>query len=281
MKEKRAVKAVIYHILVFAVGLVMIYPLIWMVMSSFKPTNTIFQTAGSLIPETFTFENYINGWKGFAKVTFATFFKNSLFISVVATIGTVISSAIVAYGFARFKFKGKKLLFSAMLLSMMLPAQVLMIPQYLWYQKLNWVGSYMPLIVPYFFAIQGFFVYLISNFISGIPRDLDEAAKIDGCSYVSIFTRIILPLIKPALVTAGIFSFMWRWDDFLSALLYVNKSAKYPVSLALKLFCDPGSSSDYGAMFAMASLSILPSVLIFIFFQRYLVEGISTSGLKG
>ena len=281
MKEKRAVKAVIYHILVFAVGLVMIYPLIWMVMSSFKPTNTIFQTAGSLIPETFTFENYMNGWKGFAKVTFATFFKNSLFISVVATIGTVISSAIVAYGFARFKFKGKKLLFSAMLLSMMLPAQVLMIPQYLWYQKLNWVGSYMPLIVPYFFAIQGFFVYLISNFISGIPRDLDEAAKIDGCSYVSIFTKIILPLIKPALVTAGIFSFMWRWDDFLSALLYVNKSAKYPVSLALKLFCDPGSSSDYGAMFAMASLSILPSVLIFIFFQRYLVEGISTSGLKG
>ena len=281
MKEKRAVKAVIYHILVFAVGLVMIYPLIWMVMSSFKPTNTIFQTAGSLIPETFTFENYINGWKGFAKVTFATFFKNSLFISVVATIGTVISSAIVAYGFARFKFKGKKLLFSAMLLSMMLPAQVLMIPQYLLYQKLNWVGSYMPLIVPYFFAIQGFFVYLISNFISGIPRDLDEAAKIDGCSYVSIFTKIILPLIKPALVTAGIFSFMWRWDDFLSALLYVNKSAKYPVSLALKLFCDPGSSSDYGAMFAMASLSILPSVLIFIFFQRYLVEGISTSGLKG
>ena len=281
MKEKRAVKAVIYHILVFAVGLVMIYPLIWMVMSSFKPTNTIFQTAGSLLPETFTFENYINGWKGFAKVTFATFFKNSLFISVVATIGTVISSAIVAYGFARFKFKGKKLLFSAMLLSMMLPAQVLMIPQYLWYQKLNWVGSYMPLIVPYFFAIQGFFVYLISNFISGIPRDLDEAAKIDGCSYVSIFTKIILPLIKPALVTAGIFSFMWRWDDFLSALLYVNKSAKYPVSLALKLFCDPGSSSDYGAMFAMASLSILPSVLIFIFFQRYLVEGISTSGLKG
>ena len=281
MKEKRAVKAVIYHILVFAVGLVMIYPLIWMVMSSFKPTNTIFQTAGSLIPETFTFENYINGWKGFAKVTFATFFKNSLFISVVATIGTVISSAIVAYGFARFKFKGKKLLFSAMLLSMMLPAQVLMIPQYLWYQKLNWVGSYMPLIVPYFFAIQGFFVYLISNFVSGIPRDLDEAAKIDGCSYVSIFTKIILPLIKPALVTAGIFSFMWRWDDFLSALLYVNKSAKYPVSLALKLFCDPGSSSDYGAMFAMASLSILPSVLIFIFFQRYLVEGISTSGLKG
>ena len=281
MKEKRAVKGAVYHILVFMFGLIMIYPLVWMVMSSFKPTSTIFQTAGSLIPETFTFENYVNGWKGFAKVTFAVFFKNSLFISAAATIGTVMSSAVAAYGFARFKFRGKKLLFSAMLLSMMLPAQVLMIPQYLWYHKLGWVGSYMPLIVPYFFAIQGFFVYLMSNFISGIPRDLDEAAKIDGCSYAAVFTKIILPLIKPALVTGGIFSFMWRWDDFLSALLYVNKSARYPVSLALKLFCDPGSSSDYGAMFAMASLSILPSVLIFIFFQRYLVEGISTSGLKG
>ena len=212
---------------------------------------------------------------------FLVFFKNSLFISVIATIGTVISSAVVAYGFARFEFRGKKILFAAMLLSMMLPAQVLMIPQYLWYQKLGWVGSYLPLIVPYFFAIQGFFVYLMTNFIDGIPKELDEAAKIDGCSYPQIFARVILPLITPALVTGGIFSFMWRWDDFLSALLYINKSIKYPVSLALKLFCDPGSSSDYGAMFAMASLSILPSVIIFIFFQKYLVEGISTSGLKG
>ena len=281
MKEKRIVFAVVYHVVILIVGIVMIYPLVWMVMSSIKETSTIFTTAGSLIPETFTLENYINGWKGFAKITFGTFFRNSIFISVVATVGTVISSAFVAYGFARFKFRGKTLLFSAMLLSMMLPAQVLMIPQYLWYQKLNWVGTYLPLIVPYFFATQGFFVYLISNFIGGIPVELDEAAKIDGCSYMGIFTRIMIPLVKPALVTACIFSFMWRWDDFLSALLYVNKTAMYPVSLALKLFCDPGSSSDYGAMFAMASLSILPSVLIFIFFQKYLVEGISTSGLKG
>lgn len=168
-----------------------------------------------------------------------------------------------------------------MLLSMMLPAQVLMIPQYLWYQKLGWVGTYLPLIVPYCFAIQGFFVYLMMNFIGGIPKELDESAKIDGCSYYGIFARIIFPLLKPVLVTTFIFSFMWRWDDFLSALLYINDSAKYPVSLALKLFCDPGSTSDYGAMFAMASLSLLPIILIFIFMQRYIVEGISTSGLKG
>ncbi|MBE5973110.1 MAG: carbohydrate ABC transporter permease [Paenibacillaceae bacterium] len=281
MKTRKRIGGIVYHVIVCGLGLIMIYPLVWMIMSSFKESNTIFITAGQLIPKKFVFANYATGWRGFAKTGFAVFLRNSMFIAVVATLGTVFSSAFVAYGLARCRFFGRKFLFVAMLLSMMLPAQVLMIPQYLWYQKLGWVGSYRPLIVPYYFAIQGFFIYLMINFIDGIPRELDEAAKIDGCSYYGIFARIILPLITPALITASIFSFMWRWDDFLSALLYINESAKYPVSLALKLFCDPGSSSDYGAMFAMATLSILPAVIIFISLQKYLVEGISTSGLKG
>ena len=278
---KEQIQKVLYHIFVCGIGLVMIYPLIWMVCSSFKPTSTIFQTAGSLIPETFTLENYANGWKGIGSFTFGQFFQNSFFIVILATIGTLASSAIVAYGFSRCRFRFKKVLFAAMLVTMMLPAQVLMIPQYLWYQKLGWVGSYLPLIVPFFFATQGFFTYLMKNFIDGIPRELDEAATIDGCSYYSVFLRIILPLLVPALITGAIFSFMWRWDDFLSALLYITSTENYPVCLALKLFCDPSSSSDYGAMFAMSTLSILPAVLIFIFFQKYLVEGITTSGLKG
>ncbi len=281
MEQKSRLNRILYHILVFGFGIIMVYPLIWMIMSSFKETSTIFTTAGELLPREFTLENYATGWKGFAKIGFGTFFTNSFFIAVTATIGTVISSSIVAYGLARCEFRIKRILFVGMLLSMMLPQQILMIPQYLWYQKLGWVGSYLPLIVPYFFAIQGFFVYLMINFINGIPRELDEAAKIDGCSYYGIYRRIILPLITPALITGGIFSFIWRWDDFLSALMYVNDSKKYPVSLALKLFSDPGSSSDYGAMFAMATLSILPAVFIFITLQKYLVEGISTSGLKG
>lgn len=281
MRTKKKIVNIVYHVLVCGFGIIMIYPLLWMVMSSFKETNTIFTTATSLIPEKFTLENYVNGWKGFAKVSFAVFFKNSFLISVLATIGTVLSSSVVAYGFARCKFPGRKLLFAAMLASMMLPAQVLMIPQYLWYQKLNWVNTYLPLIIPYCFATQGFFVYLMTNFIEGIPKELDEAAKIDGCSYYTIFTRIIFPLLVPAIITASIFSFMWRWDDFLGALLYVNKTEMYPVSLALKMFSDPSSSSDYGAMFAMATLSILPAVLIFFCLQKYLVEGITTSGLKG
>lgn len=282
MKTKRIVGASIYHILVFGFGLVMLYPLMWMFFSSLKETTTIFTTAGQLIPTHVTFDNYVNGWKGFAGITFGVFLKNSLFIAIVATFGTLMSSAFVAYSFSRCKkFKLRGILFAAMLASMMLPGQILMVPQYLWYKKLGWVGSYLPLIVPFFFAVQGYFVYLMMNFIEGIPTDLDEAAKIDGCSYYSIFFRIIFPLMRPALVTGGIFSFMWRWDDFMSALLYVNKAAQYPVSLALKLFADPGSTSDYGAMFAMAVVSLIPILIIFFIFQKQLVEGIATSGLKG
>ena len=282
MKTKRIVGASIYHILVFGFGLVMLYPLMWMFFSSLKETTTIFTTAGQLIPTHITFDNYANGWKGFAGITFGVFLKNSLFIAIVATFGTLMSSAFVAYSFSRCKkFKLRGILFAAMLASMMLPGQILMVPQYLWYKKLGWVGSYLPLIVPFFFAVQGYFVYLMMNFIEGIPTDLDEAAKIDVCSYYSIFFRIIFPLMRPALVTGGIFSFMWRWDDFMSALLYVNKAAQYPVSLALKLFADPGSTSDYGAMFAMAVVSLIPILIIFFIFQKQLVEGIATSGLKG
>lgn len=282
MKTKRIGGASIYHILVFGFGLIMLYPLMWMFFSSLKETTTIFTTAGQLIPTHITFDNYANGWKGFAGITFGVFLKNSLFIAIVATFGTLMSSAFVAYSFSRCKkFKLRGILFAAMLASMMLPGQILMVPQYLWYKKLGWVGSYLPLIVPFFFAVQGYFVYLMMNFIEGIPTDLDEAAKIDGCSYYSIFFRIIFPLMRPALVTGGIFSFMWRWDDFMSALLYVNKAAQYPVSLALKLFADPGSTSDYGAMFAMAVVSLIPILIIFFIFQKQLVEGIATSGLKG
>ena len=278
---RKLIKTFVYHLFVIIFGVVMVYPLLWMIFSSFKPTNTIFSTAGKLIPSEWTWNNYITGWKGFGNISFAQFFRNSFYISITATVGAVLSSALVAYGFARLRFHGRKILFCAMLVTLMLPAQIMMIPQYLWYQKLNWVGTYQPLIIPYFFATQGFFVYLIQNFISGVPRELDEAAKIDGCSYYSIFTRIILPLIVPALITSLIFSFIWRWDDFLSALLYVSRSEMYPVSLALKLFCDPTTSSDYGAMFAMSTLSVIPVMLIFIFMQKYLVEGIATSGLKG
>ena len=281
MTAKRKIGTVVYHVLVFLGGIVMIYPLLWMVMSSFKETSTVFTTASSLIPEKFILENYANGWKGFAGVSFATFFRNSFFIAVTATFGTLVSSAVVAYALKRLNFRLRGVLFICVLSTMMLPAQILMIPQYLWYNQLGWTCTYLPMILPYWFATQGFFVYLIMNFIEGIPKDLDEAAKIDGCSYYGIFVKIIMPLIVPSLLTSAIFSFIWRWDDYLSALLYINKTKMYPVAMALKNFCDPGSSSDYGAMFAMSTLSIVPAVVIFLIFQKSLVEGIASSGIKG
>ena len=281
MTAKRKIGTVVYHVLVFLGGIVMIYPLLWMVMSSFKETSTVFTTASSLIPEKFILENYANGWKGFAGVSFATFFRNSFFIAVTATFGTLVSSAVVAYALKRLNFRLRGILFICVLSTMMLPAQILMIPQYLWYNQLGWTGTYLPMILPYWFATQGFFVYLIMNFIEGIPKDLDEAAKIDGCSYYGIFVKIIMPLIVPSLLTSAIFSFIWRWDDYLSALLYINKTKMYPVAMALKNFCDPGSSSDYGAMFAMSTLSIVPAIVIFLIFQKSLVEGIASSGIKG
>ena len=281
MSRERRVKNIIYHVLVALGGFIMIYPLLWMVLSSFKPTDSILPTASSLIPSKWTVANYIQGWKGFMGYTFGTFFVNSFIIAFLSTFGTLISSSLVAFALQRLEFKGRKILFTLVLSTMMLPAQILMIPQFMWFRHLNWVGTYYPMILPYFFAIQGFFVYLIMNFIGGIPKSLDEAAKIDGCSYYAIFFQIILPLIVPALVTSAIFSFIWRWDDYLSALLYVNRANMRPVSLALQLFNDPSSGSDIGSTLAMSTLSIVPATIIFLIFQKSLVEGIASTGIKG
>lgn len=277
---KERISSIVYHTLVILFGFLMIYPLLWMVMASFKDNSEIFQKAATLLPSTFKFSNYSNGWKGFGGISFATFFKNSLFITIIGTVGTIVSSALVGYAFGRLEFKFKKAWFTAMMVTMILPFQIIMIPQFILFQKLGWVGTFKPLIVPHFFG-AGFFIFLTVQFIQGIPKDLDEAAKIDGCSPYGIFFRVILPLIKPAIITSTIFSFMWKWDDFLGSLLYLNQPSKYTVSLALKMFADPSAQSDYGSLFAMATLSLIPIFVIFLIFQKYLVQGVATSGLKG
>ena len=279
-KEKRMILTGIYHIFTLVFALIMIYPVVWMILGSFKDSNEIFQQAEKLLPNSFSLENYRVGWQGFAGYSFGIFFKNSFIIAGLSTIGAVVSSAIVAYGFARCDFAFKGFWFACMLLAMMLPFQMIMIPQYIVFNKMGWVGSYLPIIVPQFFG-QGFFIFLNVQFIRGIPMDLDVAARMDGCSIYSIFPRIILPLIKPSLVTSAIFSFMWRWDDFMSALIYLSNPLTYPVSYALKMFSDPTAGSDWGAMFAMATLSLLPIFLIFLTMQKYLVEGIASTGIKG
>ncbi|MCL2362358.1 MAG: carbohydrate ABC transporter permease [Defluviitaleaceae bacterium] len=280
MRRLRVARNVIKHVVVLVIGFVMIYPLAWMFISSLTQNQYIFHDP-SFFPSTVYLRNYTEGWQGVGgRQTFATFFWNSFFYAGLATVGVVISSSAIAYSFSRGRYRGRKVLFAILIGTLLLPAQVLMVPTYLWFHWLGWVGSYLPLIVPTFFG-GAFFIFLITNFMNAIPRELDEAAKIDGCSFYGIYGRIMMPLAVPALVTAGLFSFIWRWDDFLGPLLYIQRAAQFPVSLALRVFADPTTITDWGAFFAMSTLSLVPAVLIFIFFQKYLVEGISTTGLKG
>lgn len=276
---RRRVSTIVYHTLMILFSLVMLYPVLWLIASAFKPNGEIFANASSLWSSNFTLEHFIVGWKGFGGYTFGNFFANSLFVAVLSSLGMVISSAIVAFGFARIQFKGRQFWFVLMIITMMLPGQVLMIPRFVLFNNMGWVGTYLPMILPSFFA-SGFNVFLIMQFIRGIPRDMDEAATIDGCSWYSIFTRIILPLIIPSLVTVGVLTFIGSWEDFMGALLYLNKPAMYTVAYALKMFND-SSQTDFGATFAMSVLSLIPVMILFAFFQKQLVEGISTQGLKG
>lgn len=280
MGVKKKINKTVYHVFVVLFGIIMIYPVLWMISGSFKDNAEILRGTLSLIPENIKKTNYATGWSGFGGITFATFFKNSFLITITATFGTVVSSSLVAYSLSRIHFKGRKLWFTCMLATMMLPGQVIMIPQYLIWYRLGLVPGYLPLIIPYFCG-QAFFIYQMMQFMAGIPRDLDEAATIDGCSKYSIFTHIILPLLKPSIVTTVIIQFYWKWDDYMGPLLYLSKPQSYTVSLAIKMFADSATTTDYGAMFAMSSLSLIPVFLIFLFFNRYLVEGIGTSGLKG
>lgn len=281
MKAKSIYGSILYHVIIIALGFLMLYPILLMIANSFKDNAEIFSRAHSLIPaKLLDIRYYIEGWKGFGGVTFAVYFKNSLIISSISTIGQVLLSGFVAYGFARTKFIGKKILFGLVIITMLLPGQVLIVPQYIIFSKLGWINSFKPLILPRFFP-SAFFIFLCVQFIQGLPVELDEAAKIDGCGKYSIYFRIILPNIKPALITCSIFSFYWTWQDFLSPLIYIESNKLYPVSLALRMFADPTSVINWGALFAMSTLSIVPAFIIFLFFQRYLVEGITTTGIKG
>jgi multiple sugar transport system permease protein len=283
INDKRVRKwggSLLYHLLVGGFGLLMLYPVIWLFASSFKSQSEIWTTVNSIVPTEWHFENYTNGWEGFGGISFATFYKNSFIYAGLGTLFSVCSSAVVAFGFARIKFRFKSFWFAIMLMTLMLPNQVLIIPQYIIFAKLDWLNTFLPLLVPRLGG-EVFFIFMIIQFIRGIPIDLDEAAMIDGADQFGVFFHIILPQLVPALITAAIFSFYWTWEDFFNPLIYLTDPQLYTVSVALRSFSDPGSATDWGAVFAMLSLSLVPVFLIFVFFQRYLVEGIATTGLKG
>lgn len=263
----------------FVGAFVMLYPLLWMISSAFKPTEIIFREV-SIIPTEVTLENFMEGWQGISGVSFTTFFSNSFIIVGLCIVGNVITCSMAAYAFARLNFSLKTLLFALMLGSIMLPYHVLLIPQYLIFNYLGWVDTFLPLFIPKFLATDAFFIFLMVQFVRGIPRELDNAARIDGCGPVQIFSRIIFPLMLPAIVTTAIFTFIWTWNDFFSQYIYLSNPNLWTVSLALRGFLDAMGESQWGAMFAMSLLSIVPIFIFFIAFQKLLIEGIATTGIK-
>lgn len=272
-------KALLYTLLV-VVGFLIVYPLIWLFFASFKPNEEIFGSA-SLFPINPILNSYSEGWKGTGQFSFGVFLRNT-FVLVVPTVAlTLLSSILVAYGFSRFRFPGHKALFGLMISTMMLPNAVLIIPRYILYNKLGLLNSYKPFYLPAMLACYPFFIFMLVQFFRGLPRDLDESAKIDGCNSFVILTHILLPLAKPAVISAGIFQFVWTWNDFFNSLIYVSSVSKYPVSLGLRMSLDSADAARWNEIFAMSIVSILPCVVLFFLAQKYFVEGVVTSGIKG
>jgi len=268
------------HLMLIAMASVMFYPLAWMLGASFRDDSQI-SNPGIWPGQYFTVDGYVEGWEGIAGVPFGRFLFNSFLVSGLCVLGNLIACSVTAYAFARIEFRFKGLWFGIMLATLMLPHHVILIPQYILFREFDWLNTYLPFFIPKILATDAFFIFLLVQFFRAIPRDLDEAARLDGCGHVRIFLRIILPLSKPALATTAIFTFIYSWNDFFTPLIYLTDTSLYTVPLALRSFIDATASSAFGSLFAMSIVSLLPVLGIFIAFQKLLVEGIATSGMKG
>src|SRR5690349_1406343 len=272
------IRPLVIHVVLAGSALVMLYPVIWMVVSSLRPGNEIFRDPGILVKD-LRIENYRVGWNALTE-PFTRYLLNSALVVLGSILGNLVSCSLAAYAFARLSFSGKRFWFAVMLLSIMLPIHVIIVPQYVLFSQLGWVNTFLPLIVPKLLATDAFFIFLMVQFIRGIPKELDEAARIDGAGHPRIFLQIILPLMVPALATTAIFTFIWTWNDFFSQLIFLTKPELYTVPLALRSFEDAQSSTNYAQMFAMSVVSLIPIFLIFLFGQKFLIKGIATTGIK-
>ena len=278
-KKNKTLDKFFCFLIIVIIGLVLLYPIIYMFFGTFKSNEEIFGST-KLLPESFSLVNYIEGWTGTA-MSYTKYFANTALMVIPTTLLTVASSAFVAYGFARFRFPGKKILFGVLVATLMLPNSVLIVPRYLLYNQFGWLDSYMPFYVQALFACNSFFVYQIVQFMRGLPKDLDESAYIDGCGTFRVFWQILLPLMKPAIFSAGLFQFMWTYNDYFNPLIYLNSTNKYVISLALRSTLDAESVVVWGKVLAMAFVAVIPLVILFFAAQKYFVEGIATSGMKG
>lgn len=276
-KNRIAARSAAYIILIFA-AVICLFPFIWMISTSFKPMADIYKMPPSLFPTNITLENFIEGWAG---ADFGMYFKNSAIITFLATVGTVLSSSVVAYGFARFHSRLSKLLFIVLLGTMMLPTQVTLIPQYLLYFKLGMLDTFWPLIIPSWLGGGAFNIFLFVQFFRTLPKELDEAAKIDGANSFQIFSRILLPSVKAVMLAVLVMALVYNWNDFFNPLIYLNSNDKFTIAIGLQFFKGSQGNVQIGQMMAMALISLVPVLIIFVTCQKYFIQGIKMSGLKG
>ncbi|MET8473647.1 carbohydrate ABC transporter permease [Streptomyces sp. NPDC006422] len=275
-----AAKRWVPHTVAAVCLLVLLYPLAWLLATSLKPADEVIASL-DLWPSRLEWSNYTTAMDGVSGIPVSRLLGNTLLIAGGAVLGNVLSCSLAAYAFARLRFRLSRPMFGFMVATLMLPHHVVLIPQYIIFNRLGLVDTFWPLILPKFLATEAFFVFLIVQFMRGIPRELEESARIDGCGPFRTYWAITLPLSRPALITTAIFTFIWTWNDFFTQMIYLFSPEKSTITLALRSFVDQGSTSAYGPMFAMSVISVLPIVLFFFVFQRYLVQGMATSGLKG
>lgn len=279
-RRRRSAGSLAWHIGSLAVLAVVLYPVIWALGGSFKPNDEIVGSL-DLFPADPIVANYTGLADGIADISISTFFSNSLFLALGSVAGVLFSCSLAAYAFARIRFAGRNLLFALMIGTLLLPYHVLLIPQYVLFQKMGLINTYTPLLLGKYLAVDAFFVFLMVQFMRNLPKELDEAARLDGCGHLRIYWSIVLPLCRPALITSAIFTFINSWNDFMGPLIYLNDPSKYTVSLGLKMFVDQEGVANYGGMIAMSLIALLPVLAFFLAFQRYLIDGMATSGLKG
>jgi ABC-type glycerol-3-phosphate transport system permease component len=276
--QTKRVQSIAIHALLTLGMVAVLFPLAWMVSTSLKPPNQVNKFPPIWIPNPVMWSNYVRALTIFP-VPFWVFIRNSLYMSITITIGTVLSNMVVAYAFARLRFRGHNVLFLLVLSTMMLPGQVTMIPLFILFSKLGWVNTYKPLIVPAFFG-SAYFVFLLRQFFTTIPRELDDAARIDGCGILGVFFRIILTMSKPALGITAIFAFSWSWNEFLGPLIYLSKMESFPLALALS-YLRSTYRVLWSELMVTSFIAMLPPLVLFFIAQRYYIQGIVITGVKG
>lgn len=276
-QPRRAAQYTVIYLILILCTIICILPFIWMLLTSVKSTAEAYRFPPTILPKKWLWTNYTNGLK---KANFPLYFRNTAFIAVLATIGTVLSAQFVAYGFSRFKCRGSGFWYTLMMATMMLPSQVTLIPQYLLYLKLGMVDTYLPLLIPAWLGGGAFNIFLFIQFFRTMPKELDEAAFIDGANTFQTFTHIMMPSVKSVSLCVLVMSLVFHWNDFFTPLIYINSTRKFTLAIGLQFLNSSMGTTKIGQMMAVAVATMIPVLIIFFLCQRYFVEGIKMSGLK-